>query len=187
MKKLNIKTLLFFALLAVAFSACEKDPKDPDDPQTPDNDGEVITTLKLVFTAIDANGSDFTATFRDSDGDGGNGPDIFDTIKLASNATYSVQIILLNETASPIDTISNEVAEENYDHLFCFTPAGANVTITRTDSDGKYEVGLESKWETGAASSGTVQVVLKHQPDIKTGSCDPGETDIDVLFPTVVN
>jgi len=72
------------------------------------------------------------------------------------------------------------------DHLFCFTPSGANVSITRTDSDGVYELGLQSQWITGAASDGTTQIVLKHQPGIKDGSCSPGETDIELNFNTKI-
>lgn len=186
MKIITLKNYLLLAAMLVILGACGKDPNNPNDPDK-DNEEEVITTLKVMFTPLDTNGTATSATFKDADGDGGNGPEIFDTIKLNANASYAVRLILLNESASPVDTISNEVAEENYDHLFCFSVDGANVAITRTDSDGMYEVGLESKWETGVASSGTVRIVLKHQPAIKNGSCDLGETDIDVLFPTVIN
>jgi hypothetical protein len=49
-----------------------------------------------------------------------------------------------------------------------------------------YEVGLQSQWTTGNAENGTTQIVLKHQPDVKDGTCAPGETDIDVTFVTEV-
>lgn len=187
MKTLKSTVYLILAGVLFTFSACEKDKNDPDKPQPKDNEGEVITTLKVVFTAQDSLGSNFTATFKDPDGDGGNGPTVFDTIRLNAYANYKVELILLNETTSPADTISNEVREEDYDHLFCYTVSGPDVAITRTDSDGKYEVGLETEWNVGSISAGTVRIVLKHQPEIKIGSCDLGETDIDVSFVTIVN
>jgi hypothetical protein len=30
---------------------------------------------------------------------------------------------------------------------------------------------------------GDVKISLKHQPGIKNGSCDIGETDVELLFP----
>lgn len=169
-----------FIFTAIIYS-CKKD-KDliVNPPDT--NEEEVITTMTITF--IDSAGVNPTvqATFKDPDGDGGNGPTIFDTIKLDNNTIYNASIILLNETKNPADTISNEVLEEANEHLFCFSVSDADVTITRTDSDGNYEVGLKSKWVTGSSSSGYVTVTLKHQLEIKDGTCNPGETDVEVNF-----
>jgi hypothetical protein len=85
---------------------------------------------------------------------------------------------------TPADSISNEVLEEGNEHLFCFDIMDANLNITRADSDGVYEIGLESIWVVGANSNGHVTVTLKHQPDgIKDGTCAPGDTDIEIEFP----
>jgi hypothetical protein len=45
---------------------------------------------------------------------------------------------------------------------------------------------LETSWTTGAASSGTFRVVLKHQPGLKsaTSGSSTGETDLDITFET---
>jgi hypothetical protein len=60
----------------------------------------------------------------------------------------------------------------------------ANINVTITDKDGNnLPVGLESLWTTGAASSGAINVVLRHQPGVKDGTETPGDTDIDVVFP----
>jgi hypothetical protein len=64
---------------------------------------------------------------------------------------------------------------------------GADLDITRTDSDGEFEVGLESLWEAGATSSGTVMVTLKHQPGVKDGTCEVGDTDVEVVFDLVID
>lgn len=181
-----LKATLFVVLTGLVVTACKKDDDLVPVPPAVENESEVITTMTLTF--VDAAGVQPTvsATFRDPDGDGGNGPDVFDTIRLASNTTYNTSILLLNETTAPADTISNEVLEEGAEHLFCFTSAGANVTIQRTDTDGTYEIGLQSDWTTAAASNGTVQVILKHQPGVKDGTCTPGERDIDVSFVTEI-
>lgn len=189
-KELKIKnlfrTVLLLMIIAVSVTACKKDDDDEATPTPPSNEEEVITTMTLLFTDSAGIQPDASATFRDPDGDGGGGPDIFDTIRLANNTTYFASIILLNETVSPADTISNEVLGEADEHIFCFTPSGANVSIIRTDSDGTYELGLESTWYTGAVSTGSVQVVLKHQPGTKDGTCNPGETDVDVTYVTEI-
>lgn len=184
MNKHKIIKLLFASLLvAAAWGGCKKDKDLVPIPQPVVNEPEVITTLKLIF--IDsANTSDIRySTFRDPDGDGGAGPDKFDTIKLAPNKTWITAVLLLNETKNPIDTISNEVLEEAKDHLFCFTPSGTSATVTITDLDvNNRPIGLKSKWKTTSTGKGTMQVQLKHQPGIKNGTCTPGVTDVDVTF-----
>lgn len=180
------KISLLILLVGLVIVSCKKDDDQVPVPPAVQNESEVITTMTLTFTDSAGIQPTVNATFRDPDGDGGNGPDLFDTIRLASNTTYFTTILVLNETVVPADTISNEILTEAADHLFCFTPAGANVTIQRTDTDGVYELGLQSTWWTGAAGNGTVQVVLKHQPGIKDGTCAPGETDIDVSYVTEI-
>lgn len=178
------------ALLTVsiaALSSCKKDDDQVPVPPPVENEGEVITTLTLTLSDSAGVQSNVTATFRDPDGDGGDAPDMHDTLRLVAGTTYNVSIALLNETESPAGDIGAEVADEDHEHLFCFTASGANVTIVRTDTDGTYEVGLASKWTVGAASTGTVQVELRHQPDgAKDGTCTPGDTDIDVTFVTEI-
>ena len=181
-----MKASLFALLIAATITACKKDKDLVPVPPPVDHEGEVITTMQLTFSDSAGIQPTLSATFRDPDGDGGSGPDIFDTIRLVNNTTYFTSILLLNETVTPADTISNEVLEEGDEHLFCFTPSGTNVSIVLTDSDGTYEIGLQSKWRTGAISNGTVQVVLKHQPGVKNGTCNPGETDIDISYVTII-
>lgn len=181
------KTILLGALaLGLTFSSCKKDDDLVPVPPPVENEGEVITTLKITFTDAASVQPVVTATFKDPDGEGGDAPTMHDTIRLVANTTYNAVIEVLNESETPAEDITEEIEEEDHEHLFCFTATTANVTLTRTDSDGTYEVGLTSDWATGAASAGTVQVELKHQPDVKDGTCTPGETDIDVTFVTEI-
>lgn len=66
-------------------------------------------------------------------------------------------------------------------------PTGAplNLTVTRTDRDTNttpLPLGITNTFATGAASTGYLQVVLRHQPNLKDGTYAPGSTDFDAGF-----
>lgn len=182
MKNTIVITTLCTLLCFTGILSCKKTTTTPPDP----NEEELITTAKIAFTDSAGVQLPVEVVYKDLDGDGGNPPSQWDTIKLKPNTTYLAEIVLLNESGSPVDTISNEVWDERTEHLFCFTIQGLNCTVIRTDTDGTYEVGLSSKWKTALAGTGTAQVVLRHQPDVKDGSCSPGSTDLDITFPMKV-
>jgi hypothetical protein len=177
----SMLTLSIFGLLFSQSSCKKTTPPDP-------NEEELVTTFKIIFTDSAGTKPNVVAVYKDIDGDGGNNPSVFDTIKLQSNTTYNATILLLDESKTPADSISNEVLEEGNEHLFCFTPTNINTTIVRTDKDiNNLEIGLRSKWITGAASNGTTQIVLRHQPDnTKNGSCNIGSSDVDLTFQTIL-
>ena len=141
---------------------------------------ELITTLSLTLT--DSLGVSQTFTFRDTDGDGGNNPVRFDTLQLKAGYLYSASIQILNESVTPAEDITTEILEEKDDHLFCFTSPTVNVTATDVDSKG-LKVGIQSKVISNTVGSSNLIVSLKHQPGIKNGNCDLGETDIEINFP----
>ncbi|PIQ16288.1 MAG: hypothetical protein COW67_03840, partial [Flavobacteriales bacterium CG18_big_fil_WC_8_21_14_2_50_32_9] len=85
------KASLYLFLAATLMVGCKKDkdsPK-PNNPTPPANEEELITTVKITF--VDTAGVEPTVTvfFRDPDGDGGNAPTQFDTIRLAANSVYN--------------------------------------------------------------------------------------------------
>ncbi len=177
MKKSAYLFSLFFVATLLLVSSCGDDPE-------PVNEEELITTVILRFSSPGAATQSFT--WRDLDGDGPNQP-VIQTITLSANTTYSVAIELLNESETPAEDITEEIDEERDEHLFCFEPSESiNLAISRTDTDGTYEVGLESEWETGNSSTGEVTVILKHQPGIKNGTCTPGEVDVEATFPVTI-
>jgi hypothetical protein len=47
-------------------------------------------------------------------------------------------------------------------------------------------LGLLTNWKSGSASNGQLMISLKHQPGIKDGSADKGETDVEINFPVIV-
>lgn len=182
------KVVMILGVLSLALVACKKEKKKTvENPSNP-NEQELITTFKIVFT--DTNGvlPNVEARFVDIDGPGGNNPSVFDTIRLVANATYNASITLLNESAIPTQNITTEVEQEGVDHLFCFDlTSGLNAVITRTDLDANnLPIGITSRWAIGATSTGTATIRLRHQPGVKNGQCDPGETDIELNFHTVI-
>jgi len=191
--KAIIKRVTLIATIAVfIFTGCKKDDNPtPETPPPPANEEEVITTFTLYFTDSANSSNVVSATFRDPDGEGGNPYTQFDTIHLMPNTTYYSQVVVLNETAVPADSISNEILEEANDHLFFYTVSGANATITITDLDSNsptpLPIGLQTKWRTGNVSMGSTQIILKHQPGIKDGTFAPGSTDIDLTFQTKIH
>jgi hypothetical protein len=179
------------AMIAIAgallITGCKKDKNAVGDPDDHDHDdAELITSMVLEFSDTANIQPNVTVAFRDPDGEGGNAATEFDTITLSANTVYSVKITLLDESKNPAVKISDEVKTEGDEHLFCFDVTGANASIVKTDSDGTYEIGLDSRWTIGAASNGAVKVTLKHQPGVKNGTCGVGDTDVEVNFITKI-
>ncbi|HSI91304.1 MAG TPA: hypothetical protein VK927_09315 [Adhaeribacter sp.] len=181
--KNSLKTILLALVAGFTFSACDKHDDDKHD-----HEGELITTLTLTMTDSANTADVVTATFRDSDGVGGNPPTIFNSIDLKADKTYHTSITVLDESKSPAQDITAEIANEKDEHQFFFTPSGGVTLLVKyLDFDSKnLPVGLQTKIKTGAPSSGKLRVTLKHQPGTKNNSIATGETDIEVDFPATV-
>lgn len=191
MRKVSFKSIMLaLGALSLVVVGCKKDAVKPADDHE-HNDGELITTLELKFSGKGVVNDDttFVVTFDDPDGDGGNAPIKLDQINLLKNTDYSVELTLLDKSKTPYDTISNEVLEEADDHLFFYSSNPVNLlNITITDKDSKNRnLGLRSNWRTNtAAGSGKVKVKLMHQPGVKDGKSEVGDTDVEVEFPVVI-
>ncbi|NDF61067.1 MAG: hypothetical protein EB100_08295 [Crocinitomicaceae bacterium] len=107
---------------------------------------------------------------------------------MSKNSSYSVELLLLNKSKTPYDTISNEVLEEADDHLFFYSSNPSNlVTIKIEDEDAsKKPLGLKTIWSTTNEQNGKVKVKLMHQPGVKDGKSEVGDTDVEVDFPIIV-
>lgn len=186
--KNNLNKIVLMALaMAMSVIACKKDDDDVTKP-TDTNDEELITTVKFIIIDADSPFTQNVYQYRDVDGLGGNAPSI-DTIKLMADKVYAVQILLLDETKMPFDTVSNEVLKESAEHLFVFEPASTNLNVTINDFDDNtppLPLGLLSTWSTGAATNSSIKVSLKHQPGIKNGDPTRGETDVEVVMPVEI-
>lgn len=180
MNKLRFNLFLVMLLgIVVGLLGCKKEDAAPED------ENELITTVQLKFT----DGTNVqTFQWRDIDGDGGAAPTI-QNIALKANKTYKLDISLLNESKTPAEDITKEVEEESDEHLLVFTPSpAALMTYTYGDKDANnFPIGLTGSLKTTAAGTGTLQVVLRHQPPVngmrqKNGTATPGSTDVDVTF-----
>ena len=190
MRKVSFKSIMLaLGALSLVVVGCKKDAVKPTDLHE-HNDGELITTLELKFSGKGVFNDDttFVVTFDDPDGDGGNTPIKLDQINLLKNTDYSVELTLLDKSKTPYDTISNEVLEEADDHLFFYSTNPVNlVNISITDKDSKNKnLGLRTNWKTNVAGSGKVKVKLMHQPGVKDGKSEVGDTDVEVEFPVVI-
>lgn len=180
MKKMKfLATAIFATLLFVSCSS------DDDTTPEPVNEEEVITTLTVTL-APNFGGTPITMQMRDLDGDGPNAPVITVSGNLATGVTYNGTLVLLNETVSPPENITEEVEEEGLEHQFFYTTGGgldATTTYVDFDSAGN-PLGTEFTLRAGATSSGTLTFTLRHEPTKpNTGLGDAGgETDIASTF-----
>lgn len=181
MKKNVLLTALVLSV-SLLFTACDK-----DDPVIP-NEEELITTLNYTLTSTDGVES-ITLSFNDLDGDGGNEPIIIGGT-LTANQTYAGELELLNKAETPEESISEEIEEEDEEHQFFFQSTVSNLSITYNDQDADGNpVGLRTTLTTGDATSGTITIILRHEPvKSASGVSDGditnagGETDIEVTF-----
>jgi len=178
MKKISLRFLIFTVL--IGFSACLE-------PVVP-NEEELITTLTYTLTPS-SGGATVVLSFQDLDGDGGNAPIIMSDT-LAANTSYTGRLELLNESITPVEDISVEILDEDEDHQFFYETTVNNLAVTYNDQDDNGNpVGLNTNLTTGAAGSGTLKIILKHQPDKSASGVGNGaianaggETDIEVTF-----
>ncbi len=182
------QSLLWLTAITLIAGACNRDEQNVD----PTEDNERITTVTLEFTNKAIVSEVITATIDGLSADGTQPNSASATVSLKPNAAYSMRILLSDKTKTPATDISAAIKTEANEHLFVYKPAtGLNLTITPNDKDtnptpGPYPIGLTTDVTTGAASSGKLNVVLRHQPNAKNGTPTPGTSDLDVSFDVVV-
>jgi hypothetical protein len=184
---MKTKKLIPFLLVLAIFSSCKKE----SNPET--NDEEVITTMKLSFVPV-GGGTTLTYQYDDADGPGGNAP-VQDVIALSPSKSYQVSVKLLNKTVNPVEDITTEVQAESDAHRFYYEPStGSNITVSQLDNDTNgVPLGVNGTWTSGAASTGTLKVTLRHYPGTPPGkeTADPvnsskSATDVEVVFNTSI-
>ena len=210
--KFRNRGLIAIMLAASVLTACSDDDDDDVTPSTPpappsENDQEVITYVKLIFTN-DANPSDtVTAVARDDDGPGSDTLEVEGPINLDVSKTYTLTYEILNAVdPDDVEDIGEEIEEEDDEHqlFYAFTnnafsdPIGNGNTDNRND-DINYEdedsdsqdgtgnpVGLVTTWTTSSTTTtgGFFTTILKHQPGIKTdmSTVETGDSDFELTF-----
>lgn len=187
MKTLTMSILRSMLLLVAVLLFSQCDTEDPE----PENEEELITTLEMTFSPV-GGGADVVFSVFDEDGDGPAAPE-YTNGTLEADTEYNVAIEVRNDEEG--EDITAEVREEDAEHQFFFgTTSGLNLEFAYDDADDNGNpVGLSTIFRTGAASSGSLQVELRHEPDksadgVANGNPTNagGETDIQVTFDVVI-
>jgi hypothetical protein len=165
-------SLSLLTMAFITFSACKKKEEVSEQ--------ENINVLKIKIGGA-------IYTWSDIDGAGGALPKI-DTIRLTPNGSFVADLTVQDGSTNPAKDFTPEIIAEKDEHLFIYKPVGVNLTVSDLSKDSKGKnFGQMATFKTAAASSGTLQILLKHLAD--KAAPDPsktGETDLDVVFPVVI-
>ncbi len=182
--KTTIKTLAILFTFSLLISC------DDDDTTQIINEEELITTVELTFTSTTDANNVVVYKSVDTDGDGPDAPVITVIGNLMTASSYMGSVQFLNESVSPAENITTEVQEEADEHEVFYLSSITDVSITKDDVDvNGNALGLMSTLQTGAASTGTLTIVLRHEPlKPNDGSLSNagGETDVQVVFDLTV-
>ena len=196
MKLMNKCSLMAILLFAFVITGCKED--DDVVPEA-ENEEEVITDVKLIFTNTSDTTDIVQASAQDPDGVGIEELEILEAINLDTSKTY----VLIFEITNSIEgeDIGAEIEEEAIDHQIFFSfsdntfanPIGdgnidnSSDPLVYNDEDSNGNVlGLSTNWTTPSTqlTNGVFTVRLQHQPDIKNGSsaATDGDTDFELQF-----
>ncbi len=193
--------LLLITILAISFYSCSSE--DP----IAELEQELITDVTLTFTEVDAQGTAIASPFevKASDPQGielGSNPTI-EPINLDKGKRYLMQITLFNSIEN--EDITAEIQEEDDEHQFYFLGSsvigGQVLTYTYDDLDGDGNpIGLRGfvqVVQNSSVNNSQLRLILRHDLDKNfTGANNPhfegfvqagGETDLDIIFPVVLN
>ncbi|AFL85473.1 hypothetical protein Belba_2943 [Belliella baltica DSM 15883] len=198
--KNSIKAFLLPVLLGLTFACTSEEP-------TLENEEELITDVTLKFTQVDQTGVALAATFEvvasDTEGLELGGSPTIGTINLSPGLRYLVEVELFNSLEN--ENITEEIEEEDDEHQFYFlgsafvdTPI---LTYVYDDADGDGNpIGLRgyvTVAQIPVMNNGQFRLVLRHDLNKNfTGANNPnfvdfvnagGETDLDIIFPVIVN
>jgi hypothetical protein len=174
----NLAGLLLIGVTTL-FTQC----KDAGEALTPDDENELITSVTLSFKEA-GTGAVTSFSYKDPDGEGGNAPTRFDAVSLKANTEYTMTVEFLDESKTPVNNITEEIAKESDEHLLVYTPSPASLlSYTYGDKDANnFGIGLTGTAKSGAAGEGKLKVQLRHQPGTKNGTPVPGSDDVNLDF-----
>lgn len=180
MKTIKLLALLFVSSLTVLSCSSDDDHNDGHD-----HEEELITTVIYTLTNSSNSADVVTLTFTDLDGEGGADGTYDISGPFTAGATYTGAIQLWNATENPAENITEEVEAEGDEHEFFYSNT-AGLTITKTDNDSNGNpLGIETTVVAGTAGTGSITVILKHEPtkpNDNTAAGAGGSTDVEVTF-----
>ena len=148
MRKMRNYGLLAMLVGTVVMTSCKKDEIVPEE----ENELEVITDVKLVFTNTNDATDIVEATAKDPDGAGVAELAILDEINLDTSKVYTLTFEIFNNLDTPGENIGDEILEEDEEHQIFFSfsnnaysiPLGngnidnASDPLSYNDSDAKH-------------------------------------------------
>lgn len=198
LKKAKHYSLLVFSVAAITITGCQKE--DEIAPEA-ENDEEIITDIKLIFTNTNDANDVVEATAQDPDGAGVQELAILDTINLDTSKTYALTLEIMNNLEDPGESIADEIEEEADEHQIFYSfsdnafasPTGngnidnSSDAMNYTDVDANNNaLGLTTDWTTPSTQlmNGSFTIRLQHQPDLKTATsgANDGDTDFELTF-----
>ena len=187
MKNQTMSIFRSLLLLVAIFLFSQCNTEDPE----PENEEELITTLEMTFSPV-GGGDDVVFSVFDEDGDGPTEP-VYTNGTLAADTDYNVSIEVRNDEEN--ENITTEIIEEDEEHQFFFeTAVSLYLEFSYEDADDNGDpIGLSTNFYAQEASSGTLTVTLRHEPNKSADGAingDPsnagGETDIQSTFDVVI-
>lgn len=199
--KLIRKGFLAILLLSSVFMYSSCTSEDPEE----ENQEELITDVTLKFTEVNSAGevigTPFDVKAIDNQGLGLGTTPTIETINLGKGKRYMLEINLFNSLEN--EDITEEIKEEADEHQFYFLGnafVGSSFLTYSYDDEGDELVGLRGFIQVAqnpGFNNATFRLVLRHDLNKSfPGASNPsfenfiqagGETDLDIVFPVVLN
>ncbi len=190
----NKTIILCLINVASILIACKKnDPKNP-----------VSTIAQEQITTIILNGYNhnnpndtkhkFMVKWEDLDGDGGKAPSI-DSLVLDTGFEYLVNLLVIDKTKTPFDTISKTLETLKNIHQFFYTPSASlqhklYASIKEFDTNKpplpfgmEVHLNVMSDELYSLPVLGSLNIVLSHYDGIPKTATKSPESDIDITIP----
>lgn len=162
-----------------------------DDTPTAVLEEELITDVVLTFVnEADASNTVVMSSISPDGQDGASTQTVVGDFN--ANATYSLNIAITNTSENPADDVLNDdIIPEADEHFFTYGVDAINLTVTRDEDDiagpDDSKLGVNTTWVAGSASTGSVQIVLTHEPETvndtnELGTVTGGSQDINIRF-----
>ena len=183
-----IRSKLFFllAFIAVSFSILLFESCNEFISAIPKKSNPIqLTTFKLKFLNLETKTiSEFT--YRNINQFGLQKSFQADTIVLQHGEEYVASLEFIDES-NPLSIINytSAIKKDAKNYMVCMDATIIGIVI-RTDSDGQFPLGLETRWLNGASTKGNFSLNLKHQPNMKNGNCELGTSLINLELPIIV-
>jgi hypothetical protein len=179
--------MLVLGAFALVLNGC----KDEENPASPPADDEHAPPTTLLVVLKEVGKTDSTKSLvRDTTVVKGK-PRVEDTLRIVSGKSYTGYVVLYDESKIPVENATQEIVDDQDNHLFVFTAlGGANgrLTISNLNKDTKgQDFGLTFSAAVGGtgAAKGNLQIRLRHYGgDPKTSSTY--DTDIDQALPVSI-